>query len=310
METILTKQPAISVIVPIFNAARHLERCLNSLIGQTLKNIEIICINDGSTDGSSDILKSYAAADTRITIINQANSGQSAARNAGIKRASGQYIGFVDADDYVDSDFYEKLYQNASESDAEIIQASTRRTGNRRTKIQKHQPLDISDFATAVKKLNHGAVWDKIFHTEMIKRNHISFIEGYIYEDNLFVVQALWFGKKMKIINTTCYNYIFNSQSTTTDPQKEQKRQKDSLAVAAMIIDFARQKNMSNTEIKQLRHFILNNFISLKHLNEPEYYHTLQKAINNDTTVFLYKCRQNFKKTFKNFRHKIKEFFR
>ena len=98
MEILVTEQPLVSIIVPVFNTSAYLERCLDSLIGQTLYDIEIICIDDGSTDNSIDILNTYAQKDRRIKIIRQQNAGQSAARNAGIKAGSGRYLGIVDSD--------------------------------------------------------------------------------------------------------------------------------------------------------------------------------------------------------------------
>ena len=110
----------ISIIVPVYNVEKYLERCLDSLINQTLKDIEIICINDGSTDNSSEILKEYAKKDSRIIIINQNNQGISVARNNGMNKAKGKYIGFVDSDDWVDLDFFEKLYKAAEKHNAQI----------------------------------------------------------------------------------------------------------------------------------------------------------------------------------------------
>ena len=95
--------PKISVIVPIFNVEKYLKECLESIINQTFKDIEIICINDGSTDNSLDILNQYAEKDNRIKVITQSNQGLSAARNTGIKYANGEYISFIDSDDYIDT---------------------------------------------------------------------------------------------------------------------------------------------------------------------------------------------------------------
>lgn len=310
MEIILTKQPAVSVIIPIYNAAPYLERCLDSLARQTLTDIEIICVNDGSTDETPDILDMCAAADPRIIVINRPNAGQSAARNAGIARASGQYLGFADADDYLDSDFYEKLYQAAVSSDAAVVQASTRRIGSRRTKVLKRRRRHIRSFADAVKNLNHGAVWDKIFRAEIIKNNNVTFLDGRIYEDNLFAVQALWFARSMKVINNTCYNYIFTPASTTTSPQKEQKRRDDSLIVAAKIIDFAAEQNMRQTEIRQLRRFILDNFINSGWLNDEKYFAALQQTLHDCRLVSRRRFSHNCKIRFKNIRHKIKDIFK
>ena len=110
----------ISVVVPVYNVEAYLERCLDSLINQTLSDIEIICVNDGSTDSSPEKLEEFAKKDSRIKIINQENGGLSAARNTGIEAATGEYIGFVDSDDYVDLDFYEKLYNAATSHNADI----------------------------------------------------------------------------------------------------------------------------------------------------------------------------------------------
>ena len=101
----------VSVIVPVYNCEKYLKKCLDSLVNQTLKDIEIICVNDGSTDNSGRILEEYT--DSRIKIITKENGGLSSARNAGIAVAKGEYLGFVDSDDWVDLDFYEKLYNTA-----------------------------------------------------------------------------------------------------------------------------------------------------------------------------------------------------
>ena len=102
----MTKNPKVSIIVPVYNAEKYLERCLDSLVNQTLKDIEIICINDGSTDKSLKILNKYAGEYNNILIIEQENKGQSAARNVGIDTAGGEFIAFIDADDWVDLDYF------------------------------------------------------------------------------------------------------------------------------------------------------------------------------------------------------------
>ena len=113
--------PYVSVIVPVYNTEQYLNRCLDSLINQTLKDIEIICINDGSTDNSLNILKEYANKDNRIVIIDNKHSGVGATRNLGLKKATGTYIGFCDSDDYVDTTFYENLYNFSKQIPYDII---------------------------------------------------------------------------------------------------------------------------------------------------------------------------------------------
>ena len=112
---------AVSVIVPVYNAEKYLFKCLDSIVNQTLKNIEIIIIDDGSTDGSSEICKKYASEDNRIIYYKKENEGLAAARQDGMERASGEYIGFVDSDDWIELNMYERMYEKASEESADIV---------------------------------------------------------------------------------------------------------------------------------------------------------------------------------------------
>ncbi|MCD8308333.1 MAG: glycosyltransferase, partial [Clostridia bacterium] len=115
------KFPLVSILVPVYNVELYLAECLNSLTNQTLKNIEIVCVNDGSTDGSADILKMYAARDKRIVIVNKENGGLPSARNAGLDVARGLYVGFIDGDDYAAPDMFEKMYVEACKNKADIV---------------------------------------------------------------------------------------------------------------------------------------------------------------------------------------------
>ena len=115
----------VSVIVPIYNVSNFLPKCLQSIIEQSFKDIEIICINDGSTDNSLDILNSFARLDERIVLINQPNQGVSKARNNGLAAAKGKFLLFIDGDDYIASDFIEKLHAKAVKTGAEIVASNT-----------------------------------------------------------------------------------------------------------------------------------------------------------------------------------------
>ena len=113
--------PLVSIIIPCYNVAAFMKKCLDTVCAQTLRDIEIICINDGSTDGTPDILREYEAADERIRIINQPNAGVAAARNAGLDAACGKYIGFADPDDYVSPVMFQRLYLAAEQYGAELV---------------------------------------------------------------------------------------------------------------------------------------------------------------------------------------------
>ena len=112
--------PKVSVIIPVYNAEKYLRKCLNSIINQTLKDLEIVCIDDGSTDSSLSILNEYAKKDNRFVILTQENEGHPKARCAGINIAKGEYIGFVDADDFINKKYYKSLYESAKKYGADI----------------------------------------------------------------------------------------------------------------------------------------------------------------------------------------------
>lgn len=136
----------VSVIIPVFNTEKYISKCLSSLVNQTLDDIEIICVNDGSTDNSLEIIEKIANNDARIKIINQEHKKQGAARNSGLKIAEGEYIGFVDSDDWIDLNYYEMLYNTAKKYDADIALATNVRIGNGKTKKR----LEITEEKTAV----------------------------------------------------------------------------------------------------------------------------------------------------------------
>ena len=114
----------VSVLVPVYNVEEFLPECLDSLVGQTLKDIEIICINDGSRDGSLDIIKEYAKKDSRIVVIDKKNSGYGDSMNKGLAKASGEYVGIVESDDFIDRDAFEIMYELAKKYDVEIVKGN------------------------------------------------------------------------------------------------------------------------------------------------------------------------------------------
>ena len=136
----------VSVIIPVFNTEKYIKKCLESLINQTLIDIEIIVVNDGSTDSTMEIVEFYQKKDSRIKILNQTNQKQGTARNNGLKIATGDYIGFVDSDDWIDLNYYEKLYNAALKYDFDIALATNVRTDNK--KIKKRLDIKKVELAT------------------------------------------------------------------------------------------------------------------------------------------------------------------
>ncbi len=217
----------LSIIVPVYNVAEYLERCLNSLINQTLNEIEIICVNDGSTDNSLCILEKFAELDKRIKIINQKNKGLSGARNTGIKLVQGEYFGFLDSDDWVDLDYFEKLYKRAKNCDADISLGDFIRKGKFKHKIRlklnkEEEFVGDNEKFYGSQFYHFPCVWNKIYKTS--KFNDLRFIEGIYFEDGPYTIQALHRANK---VVTCCNTYLYyfvnpNSIVKTLNKKKEQ----------------------------------------------------------------------------------------
>lgn len=213
--------PKVSVIVPVYNVEKYLERCLNSVVHQTLRDIEIICVNDGSTDGSVDILRKFAKLDDRIIIINQVNQGLSAARNVGISIARGAFIGFVDSDDWVDLNFFECLYTAAQTHNADIACGNIVRdykNGKKRNKlvISKEEVITLPKekyLATGVPRKCY--VWNKIYNREALQRSGVKFKKGIAFEDMGFTVRVLYFLQNLVMVPGVFYHYWVNPESIT-----------------------------------------------------------------------------------------------
>ena len=192
----------VSIIVPVYNVEKYLKRCLDSLVNQTLKDIEIICVNDGSTDGSLAILDEYVRNDDRIVVINQENSGLSVARNNGIGVAKGEYLGFVDSDDWVSEDYFEKLHNSAIQNNAEIAVGGIIRLHrfNRRKFLTFDKEIVTSDINLKFELCDmpeKSYVWNKIYKSSKLKEIGLKFEEGIVFEDCIFTPQALFYFDKI-----------------------------------------------------------------------------------------------------------------
>jgi glycosyltransferase involved in cell wall biosynthesis len=212
--------PKVSIIVPVYNVEKYLEKCLDSLINQTLKDIEIICINDGSLDNSINILEKYAIKDNRLKIISQKNAGLSAARNTGINAASGDYIGFCDSDDWVSLDFYEKLYKCAVQNNTDIAcgEIIKIRKGKEKKFLTYNNETIAKTYLEKLQSCNvpdYSYVWNKIYRLSKIKKHNLYFEEGITYEDIIFSPQALFYLDKTVTIKNTYYYYLSRKTSIT-----------------------------------------------------------------------------------------------
>ncbi|MDO4184537.1 MAG: glycosyltransferase [Rhodospirillales bacterium] len=197
--------PKISVIVPVYNTAQYLPQCLDSIINQTFNDIEIICINDGSTDTSLEILNRYAIKDTRVKIIDQTNHGAGYSRNEGIKKASGEYIAFIDADDWIDEAFLEKSLNTAKEYDADIVETTKSYNVYSDNNVKLFNKKNAKGFTYEENYFRRDVIWDKLFKTEFIKKHDITFPNGLCHNDAFFLLQCLFFNAKTTLDNEAIY---------------------------------------------------------------------------------------------------------
>lgn len=240
----------ISVIIPVFNVENFLSECLNSVINQTYKNLEIIIVNDGSSDNSLNIIKEFQQKDKRIILIEQENLGPSIARNKAISIATGDFISFVDADDWIDEDFIEKLFQTIDRTDADIAAASIIRKRKNSQKYRVYYAAEkiLTELADKIKICdvpNCCYIWNKLYKTNLVKK-HL-FREGVYYEDVLWLPEVLKQSKNLVTVPGINYFYRVNPNSIVKKIPTS-KKQADSYNAKKYIIRFFRQNNLLLSE--------------------------------------------------------------
>lgn len=210
-ENICYEEGKITIIVPIYNTEKYIEKCINSIINQTYTNLEIILIDDGSTDNSGNICDNYALKDNRIKVVHKKNEGVSIARNIGIEKASGEYVGFVDSDDYIESTMYEVLIKDIIENQTDIAVCNCSVNGNSKFEkniLNRHEMLDL----ILDKDKFRGYVCNKIYKLKLLK--NLRFEENiHLCEDLLFNCNYIARSEKMSIIDRKLYNYVKRDDS-------------------------------------------------------------------------------------------------
>lgn len=216
----------ISVIVPVYNTQDYLKKCLESIVNQTLTDIEIIVVNDGSTDKSLDILKNYQFKYDNIIIINKQNEGQGAARNKALEICKGDFIAFVDSDDYIEENMLESMFSKSLESDLDVVVCNYKYVNNteQERKNDNSPVLDEQEIISNVECIKRflvtetieGFSWNKLFKRELFNINNIRYPEGMKYEDIPTIVSLLINAKKIGFINSKLYNYVTRENSTTS----------------------------------------------------------------------------------------------
>ena len=260
----------ISVIVPVYNNKTFLSKCVDSILCQTYENIELILIDDGSTDGSFKICDQYLKKDKRLKVFHTKNNGVSSSRNYGLEKVKGKYVTFVDSDDYIDHKAIEEMYDIATKRkldllfcDAEIIQEYKE---TKVTPLRRFRKAVYADEAGAVlfhQMMQHqdmfGSVWGVIYRTAFLKENQLRFIQGILHEDVPFIFKAIILSRKAGCVNNTYYYYVVRNNSTMRSDNIEQRLEGMLVAYFDMLF-FWREHGDFTDEINQSIHEYIENY--------------------------------------------------
>ncbi|MBU3172986.1 glycosyltransferase [Clostridium estertheticum] len=241
----------ISVIVPMYNVEKYIKECIESILSQSYKNIELIIVDDGSTDNSYNIAKSYQKENSKvIKLIKQQNNGQAVARNKALKVAKGELISFIDSDDFIEINMFEKMISVIKEYDLDIVECNYMNWFGEKenNSIYKSKILnDVNYCGSEYYELYPSlSPCDKIYKKEFLDEINFSFEEGHYAEDTLAISQAVFFAKKIRHINDVLYYYrriSINSTRNSMDYKKTIKLGKDKLYIAYKLNEFKNKHN-------------------------------------------------------------------
>lgn len=213
------KQPLVSVVIPIYNVEKYLEECFDSVINQSYGNLEIVLVDDGSTDTSGQIADALGETDSRVVVVHKPNGGLSDARNAGISIARGDYITFIDSDDYVDVAYIEELIDTAITSASDIVQSNNSRNPNDLSKGSR-QKTELSGSDAFVELMKFKTIsptaWGKLYKTSIFSDNKIHFPVGRLHEDTAVLYKLVYLANKVSCIDSVLYYYRINQNSIMT----------------------------------------------------------------------------------------------
>lgn len=265
----------VSVIVPVYNVEKYLARCLDSLVNQTLEDIEIIIVNDGSTDNSENIIKQYLKKYSNIKYFRKANGGLSDARNHGLKYAKGDYVAFVDSDDYVDNTIYEKMYKIAKKNKLNIVVCDTIEVYGENNKIYKHSNFHYSDNNIKNYIISPPMACIRLFKREIF--NKVEFTKKIYYEDLNLMPGLVNCTSKIGFIEEGLYYYVQRDNSIMKQRQYDE-RLLDIFTVLKNN-DFLKEKYQDELEYLYITHLLRS--ASLRFLNYDNRRDLLKKV--NDT---------------------------
>lgn len=260
----------VSLIVPIYNSQNYLEKCIKSLLNQTLKDIQIILINDGSTDNSEKIIKSFD--DERIVYISKNNEGIGKTRNLGIDKATGEFLAFVDSDDYLNEHFCEYMYQKAFNDDCDLVVCDFFEDRNTLVgiKFKDFKDTNLRETPELINNINLGPC-NKLYKKSLFDDKSNRFEENLKYEDAPFVVKMLLSANKIGKVNDYLTYYVIHSNSETTI---RDKRMYDILEITDIIVNDLKKVDYPNDSLVSLAVMILTDYtIQQRYISDVKYRH-------------------------------------
>lgn len=250
-------QPKVSVIVPVYNTEKYLRKCLDSLVFQTLEDIEVVAVNDGSPDNCKAILEEYRERfPEKMQVIHKENGGQASARNIALGMCRGEYIGFLDSDDFVHEDMFEKLYNEATAKDADYAACGYTDITYEGEKVVVLQNYVASKVAKQTKDMFFGALVSPFLHIykrSVIEKAKVTFPEGYIYEDTAFYLNLIPYVHNIATVEEPLAVRLRRSNSTTTTFKKERIRH--IMPVIGNSIDYYKSNNFWDEYKDELEYF-------------------------------------------------------
>lgn len=284
----------VTVIVPVYNAGKNIDHCVNSLLNQTSKNFKVLLINDGSKDDSLDRIKKVEKEHPDIfRVLDQENKGVVETRHRGIKESDTKYIMFMDNDDFIDSDYIEKLYNEIETSGMDIVISGYRRANFERVIFTV--PSEDDEWT----KYRITAPWARIFKRKFLVENDVKFLETYIGEDTYFNISAYQYTNKIKSINYIGYNWYYNNESVSNTKQKGLKKECDVLVVLKEIDKIVKDKNDKLLNYFMVRHIVWYLLFSGK-------YASSERFVEEYNRLFEWLKKSNYKNKISIFSKKIK----
>ncbi|MBR5130205.1 MAG: glycosyltransferase family 2 protein [Alphaproteobacteria bacterium] len=250
----------ISIIIPNYNTEKYLKRCLDSLIGQTFNDIEIIVIDDGSKDKSVDIIKKYVQQDSRVKLIQQQNSGPAKARNQGLENATGKYLMFCDSDDWYEPNMCQEMYDTIEKQKVDVVcchnffdweENLDNQEKEERLVEKYYNPKKSGKYVLSDKIIlsTNVLLWNKIWRRDLVEEFHIRFPQGHEHDDDAFWYMYAMISKKIFYLPKPFYHYFLRSGSImSTQANKQPKNRMDRVIISEYVLNFLIKNNLKKTK--------------------------------------------------------------